>query len=82
MPLLVNELPVWDIGFRLAGHEPRKLWFRVPIEVEDCSEGSILTNHLPVFYQLENMKLARFDSKKIIQSLQFDQVSNYTIGLL
>jgi hypothetical protein len=35
MPLLVNELPVWDIGFRLAGHEPRKLWFRVPIEVED-----------------------------------------------
>lgn len=35
MPLLANGLSVWDISFRLAGHEPRKFWFRVPLEVED-----------------------------------------------
>lgn len=35
MPLLADSLSVWDIGFRLAGHDPRKLWFRIPLEVED-----------------------------------------------
>lgn len=35
MPLLVDDLSVWDIGFRLAGHNPRKLSFRIPLEVED-----------------------------------------------
>jgi len=35
MPLLVDDLSVWDIGFRLAGHDSRKLWFRIPLEVED-----------------------------------------------
>ncbi len=35
MPLLIEELSVWDISFRLAGHDPRKLWFRIPLEVED-----------------------------------------------
>ncbi len=35
MPLLVDDLSVWDISFRLAGHDPRKLWFRIPLEVED-----------------------------------------------
>jgi|GEM_PF-997377 len=35
MPLLVDDLSVWDISFRLAGHDPRKRWFRIPLEVED-----------------------------------------------
>lgn len=35
MPLLIDDLSVWDISFRLAGHDPRKLWFRIPLEVED-----------------------------------------------
>ncbi len=35
MPLLIEDLSVWDISFRLAGHDPRKLWFHIPLEVED-----------------------------------------------
>lgn len=35
MPLIVDDLSVWDISFRLAGHDPRKLWLRIPLEVED-----------------------------------------------
>ena len=35
MPLLVDNLSVWDISFRLAGHDPRKFRFRIPLEVED-----------------------------------------------
>jgi hypothetical protein len=35
MPLFVDDLSVWDISFRLAGHVPRKLRFRIPLEVED-----------------------------------------------
>jgi len=35
MPLLVDDLSVWDISFRLAGHDPRKLRFRIPLEVKD-----------------------------------------------
>jgi len=35
MPLIVDDLSVWDISFRSAGHDPRKLWFRIPLEVED-----------------------------------------------
>jgi len=33
--LLVDDLSVRDISFRLAGHDPRKLWFCIPLEVED-----------------------------------------------
>lgn len=35
MPLLADDMSVWDISFRLAGHDPRKLWLRIPLEVED-----------------------------------------------
>lgn len=35
MPLLADSLSVWDISFRLAGHDPRKFWLRIPLEVED-----------------------------------------------
>lgn len=35
MPLLVDDLSVWDISFRLADQDPRKFRFRIPLEVED-----------------------------------------------
>lgn len=35
MPILVDELSVWDISFRWAGYDPRKFYFRIPLEVEN-----------------------------------------------
>ena len=35
MPILVEQMSVWDIGFRWAGYDPRKFYFRIPIEVEN-----------------------------------------------
>lgn len=35
MPLLVDHLPVWDICFRWAGHDPHRLWLRLPLPVKD-----------------------------------------------
>lgn len=35
MPILVDSLSVWDISFRWAGYDPRKFYFRVPLEVEN-----------------------------------------------
>ncbi len=40
---------VWDISFRLAGLDPRKLWFRIPMEVKDHFRnlvGAILKGEL------------------------------------
>lgn len=42
MPLLVDNLSVWDISFRLAGHDPRKFWLRIPLEVEDYFRNLML----------------------------------------
>ncbi|SFI68607.1 hypothetical protein [Nitrosomonas sp. Nm34] len=35
MPLIANELTIWDISFRWAGYDPSRLWFRLPLEVKD-----------------------------------------------
>ena len=35
MPILVDELSVWDISFRWAGYDPRKFYFQIPLEVEN-----------------------------------------------
>lgn len=35
MPILIENLSVWDISFRLAGYDPRKFYFRIPLEVAD-----------------------------------------------
>lgn len=35
MPLLVDDLSVWDISFRWAGHDPDRLWLRIPSAVKD-----------------------------------------------
>lgn len=37
MPLIADELTVWDISFRWAGYDPTKFWFRLPLEVKDNS---------------------------------------------
>ena len=35
MPLLVNELSIWEIGLRWAGHDPDRVWLRFPLPVKD-----------------------------------------------
>jgi len=35
MPLITEELSVWDIGLRWAGHDPDRLWLRLPLEAKD-----------------------------------------------
>lgn len=35
MTILADYLSVWDIGFRWAGHDPDKFWFRIPLPVRD-----------------------------------------------
>lgn len=35
MPILVDDLSVWDISFRWAGYDPRKFYIRYPLEVEN-----------------------------------------------
>jgi hypothetical protein len=45
MPILVHELSVWDIGFRMAGLDPRKFYFRIPLQVEDHFRNLINAIH-------------------------------------
>ncbi|MGJ8618689.1 MAG: hypothetical protein ACSHWN_00010 [Methylophilaceae bacterium] len=45
MPILVDDLSVWDISFRWAGYDPRKLYFRIPVEVEDIARTLIHAIH-------------------------------------
>ncbi|CAG1004297.1 hypothetical protein MTYP_03157 [Methylophilaceae bacterium] len=35
MPLITEELSVWDIGLRWSGHDPDRLWLRLPLEAKD-----------------------------------------------
>lgn len=35
MPLLVDDLSVWDICFRWAGYDPDRIWLRLPLPVKD-----------------------------------------------
>lgn len=35
MPLAVDQLPLWTIGFKWAGLDPNRLWFRIPTHVRD-----------------------------------------------
>jgi hypothetical protein len=35
MPLICDELSLWDISFRWAGYDPDKFYFSYPIEVKD-----------------------------------------------
>lgn len=50
MTLLVGQLSVWDISFRWAGHDPRRFWFRIPLDVQDhCRNltNAIVSAELP-----------------------------------
>jgi len=35
MPVLTDELSVWEISFRWAGHDPDCIWLRFPLPVRD-----------------------------------------------
>lgn len=45
MPLLIDELSVWDISFRWAGYDPRKFYIRLPLEVENYARTLIDAIH-------------------------------------
>ena len=45
MPILVDSLSVWDIAFRWAGYDPKKLYFRIPLEVENHARNLINAIH-------------------------------------
>lgn len=50
MPLLNDDLPLWDIAFRWAGQDPAKWRARIPIDVRDnlrLMMDAILQGHLP-----------------------------------
>ncbi len=54
MPLITEELSVWDIGLRWAGHDPDRIWLRLPLEAKDnfrllmhaILSGEIISNSL------------------------------------
>ena len=49
MPLLHDELSVWEIGFRWAGRDPDRVWLRFPLQVRDNFRmlmDAILNGHL------------------------------------
>lgn len=54
MPLISDELSVWDISFRWAGFDPDKFWFMYPLAVKDnfkllmsaIHKGEIICNTL------------------------------------
>lgn len=35
MSLITEDLSVWEIGLRWAGHDPQRLWIRIPLEAKD-----------------------------------------------
>lgn len=35
MAILLDELTVWEISFRWAGHDPDKFYYRIPLSVRD-----------------------------------------------
>ena len=35
MPLLNEQLSIWEIGFRWAGYDPHSFWLRIPQPVRD-----------------------------------------------
>ena len=45
MPILVDYLSVWDVSFRWAGYDPRKFYFRIPLEVENHARNLIDAIH-------------------------------------
>ncbi|MDV6344781.1 hypothetical protein [Nitrosomonas sp. Is37] len=64
MPLIANELTIWDISFRWAGYDPSRLWFRLPLTVKDYAS---LLMHAILHGEIicENLTLAKrpYDSK-------------------
>lgn len=49
MPLVVDQLQLWTIGFKWAGLDPNRLWFRIPTAVRDNFSTlleAILSDHL------------------------------------
>ena len=61
MPLIADELTVWDISFRWADYDPTKFWFRLPLAVKDNSR-LLMTAILHGEIICETMTLAKLPS--------------------
>lgn len=49
MPLVVDQLQLWAVGFKWAGFDPNHLWLRIPVTVRDNFStllDAILSEHL------------------------------------
>jgi hypothetical protein len=49
VPLVVDHLQLWTVGFRLAGLDPHRLWWRLPATAKDWFStllDAILSDHL------------------------------------
>lgn len=49
MPLLLDELSLWEVAFRWSGFDPSRIWFRLPLQVRDILRtlmDAILRGHL------------------------------------
>lgn len=49
MPLVVDHLQLWTVGFKWAGLDPDRLWVRIPPDVKDLFSTmleAILSDHL------------------------------------
>lgn len=70
MSILVEQFSVWDIGFRWAGYDPRKFYFRIPLEVENYFRilmGAILEGEIECdTISLEKREYAKDEVKESI----------------
>ena len=89
MPLVVDQLQIWTIGFKWAGLDPNRLWFRIPTPVRDNFSTlleAILSDHLESLslasekYSGDDPEVARYyirywldDVNAGIQGLRFDR---------
>lgn len=89
MPLLVDQLSLWTIGFKWAGLDPTRLWPRVPAAVRDNFSTlleAILSEHLDCMtlvsekYAGADPEVAKFyirywlgDVNAAIQGLRYDR---------
>ncbi|WP_324779908.1 hypothetical protein [Thiobacillus sedimenti] len=60
MALLNDQLSVWEIGFRWAGHDPEGLWVRLPLAVRD-NFRVLLSAVLEAHLASDSLSLEKYD---------------------
>jgi hypothetical protein len=72
MSILADELSVWDICFRWAGYDPRKFYFRIPLEVEN-NFRTIMQEILDAHLYCESITLEKreFTKENVKESIYY-----------